>query len=192
MYAAGIAKITVQDYYTEVKLNENKIIFKSGITCTLKDPKCSDYNGGYVFWDSILKDVCGLGKYKVLYENKVHVTKEENKENSQVMYTIELEESIVLLIQKDINTLCRYKLFMTEHPELFFMDIVTNIINKLNKAILPTANIILSTYMNTKFVYREKNDGDLLRHTEIKMRTRTKNKEKRTSKSDIVTGGIGL
>lgn len=52
VYASGVAKIIVQDYDTEVKLNKNKIVLNSNITCTLNDNKCNDYDGGYVFWKS--------------------------------------------------------------------------------------------------------------------------------------------
>lgn len=156
---AGMAEITVQDYYTEVKLGENKIMLKSGAVCTLKDRQCSDYDGGYAFWDAIPEDICGLNRYSSLYEGKVQVTQEEGSSTAQIMYTVEWGERLVSLIQKGIGDLCRYKLIMTEHPELFFIESSSDIANKLNKGDLLVANLNLFTYINTKFVYAEKNMG---------------------------------
>lgn len=159
VYVAGMAEITVQDYYAEVKLGDNKIMLKSGTVCALKDQQCSDYDGGYAFWEAVPEDVCGLNKYSTLYEGKVQVTQEEKKSTSQIMYTIEWGERLVSLIQKGTSDLCGYKLIMTEHPELFFIESNDNISNKFNKATLPIANVNLFTYINTKFVYAEKNMG---------------------------------
>ena len=46
----GYVDIAIEDYYTKVHIETEKIALRSGMTCNLKAESCIDYDGSQFFW----------------------------------------------------------------------------------------------------------------------------------------------
>ncbi|KAL6268194.1 hypothetical protein P5V15_001302 [Pogonomyrmex californicus] len=45
----GSIKITLQDYIADVRINTNRVLFRSGVVCELNATRCADIEGGDSF-----------------------------------------------------------------------------------------------------------------------------------------------
>ena len=70
----------------------------SGVAYVFSDAHCIDEDGGYVFWDVMPEDVCGINKYTRLYEGKMHKIYEPDK--GRTMYSLETEDITFALWKK--------------------------------------------------------------------------------------------
>lgn len=153
VYVAGWVEISLQDYYTPVHLNSNKIILKTGVRCTFSERQCIDYDGAHIFWETIPEDFCGLDKYSVLYEgylNKIH-----DEEEQKVMYSLESDDITFALWKTTELHKCGYIFYATEHPKLFILE-DTHSGELIKKATISATNLDIFAYVNSKFLYIEK------------------------------------
>lgn len=66
-----MVEISLRDYYGNVYLEFNKVRLQLGLSCSLTDTKCVDYDGSHAFWEMPPPDLCGLNKYSVLFDGSV-------------------------------------------------------------------------------------------------------------------------
>lgn len=165
-------KITLEDYYTDVVLDEDAILLRSLRKYPFKDGECMDPDGGSTYWDYVDTPDCLTTQYDVLYEgpaNKTYVLREGKA--SMNIYTVAWGDSLFSLgVLRDISV-CRFNGFQTEHPKLV---IVPKTMKEylFKKRPITSGNSDLFTYMNSKFVYLEKHlsrqmkdmYADLMRH----------------------------
>lgn len=152
--AQGVLKITIQEYFAEVKYENDKVYLKSGLTCTLSDLSCLDLEGGYTFWDYIPSHKCDFQNFGVLYTGKVNKTSEKNSDKHEIVYSLESNGITFALTTTNIEIICGYKIIRTEHPKLFIFETSKNDLMLSNK--ISIENLDLFAYINSKFVYVEK------------------------------------
>lgn len=147
-------KITLQDYTANVKINSNKVILRSGITCRLIEGHCTDFEGGDTYWTSVPPDSCKISTYGVLYQG--YADKMTNYLNGpfQTVYSIATTDTIFALAKRDAYTVCGHTLYHTEHPKLVIFETTPDA--TVFKKETRVANLDIFTYMNSKFVYVEK------------------------------------
>ncbi|KYM97833.1 hypothetical protein ALC62_11472 [Cyphomyrmex costatus] len=63
----GSLKITLQDYTANVRINGNRVLLRSGVSCELSATHCTDIEGGDTYWDPVPVDHCRSSDYGVLY-----------------------------------------------------------------------------------------------------------------------------
>ena len=62
----GVIRIILQEYYTPVNLNTNKIHLRLGVTCSLSESHCVDMEGRQTFWNHLPDDIFNFNKYEIL------------------------------------------------------------------------------------------------------------------------------
>lgn len=146
---------TLQDYVATVRLNTNQVILRSGVTCALGDTHCVDVEGGDTYWKPVpLEGTCAFANYGSLYDGYAEVLTDNTAQQSQVVYSLNSQETVFALTSKGKYTVCGYALIRTEHPKLLIFETTpSNIV--FSKQYRPQ-NLDIFTYMNSKFVYVEK------------------------------------
>lgn len=147
-------KITLQDYIADVKINTNRVLLRSGVTCELSATHCTDIEGGDTYWAAMPTDTCKFTTYGVLYEGYAHRIIDVVHKQQQIVYSITTENTVFALASRDSYSICGYTLFHTEHPKLVIFETSPGI--AVFKKESRIANLDIFTYMNSKFVYVEK------------------------------------
>ena len=124
---------------------------KTGFTCPLSQSSCLDETGGYIYWDTLPKDICQFNKYQLLYDeitNKI-------QDDSKPLFSLTTDEATFVLAQKEQTSLCNYILIRTEHAKLFLFETKPGqIFLQKNKPSVQSMGIF--TYVNSKFIYVER------------------------------------
>lgn len=147
-------KITLQDYTADVKINSNRILLRSGVTCALNTLHCTDIDGGNTYWNPMPTDTCKFSTYGVLYQGLAKKLTDPVNTGSQIVYSITTEGTVFALAKRDAYTVCGYTLQRTEHPKLMVYE--TTPTSGIFKKESSLANLNIFTYMNSKFVYVER------------------------------------
>jgi len=147
-------KITLQDYMADVKINTNKVLLRSGVTCELGAAHCTDMEGGNTYWTPLPDDQCKTSAYEVVYQG--YADKIINSDNQQglTVYSITAITTAFALAQKDMYSICGYALSKTEHPKLVISETTPG--GATFAKSISTNNMDIFTYMNSKFVYVER------------------------------------
>jgi len=148
-------KFTLQDYEATVRLNNNRVILRSGVTCELGATHCVDVEGGDTYWRPVpTEGTCALSNYGVLYEGFAEVLTDTTAQQPQIVYSLNSQETIFALTSKGTYLLCGYTLTRTEHPKLLIFETTPG--NRVFSKQYRPENLDIFTYMNSKFVYVEK------------------------------------
>ena len=99
----GVIKVTLQEYYTPVNLNTNKIHLRSGVTCSLSESHCVDMEGGQTFWNPLPDDICNFNKYEILYAGFANKTYDNSTSNTDILYSLTTQDITFVLTQKAKN-----------------------------------------------------------------------------------------
>ena len=151
----GTATISISDYPASVNLDTNKIHLRGGVSCDFNRGHCSDFDGGQAFWERVPKDMCNFYKYLVLYEGPAEIGNIRQDGTTQVMFSVQTKEITFALVQEAVHRRCGFALIQTEHPKLFVLQGAKGtFFTALRK--IPTREMDLFTYINSKFVYVEK------------------------------------
>lgn len=155
----GTIKITLMDYLASVNLDENKLHLRQGYHCSFNQGYCNDMEGGYTFWERFPKDACNFDRYSVLYEGHAHrglvASFNNNRTESEVIYTVETDENTFAVKQEKIITRCGFQLIQTEHPKLFILEGAKGSFFTSARMVSPKEMDVF-IYVNSKFVYVEK------------------------------------
>ncbi|XP_067209983.1 uncharacterized protein [Linepithema humile] len=147
-------RLTLQDYIADVKINTNKVLLRSGVTCALSVTHCTDIEGGNTYWESVPADTCQFGTYGVLYQGYADKLTDITGKEAQTVYSITTEDTVFALAKREIYTVCGYTVARTEHPKLIIFETEPGIAIFRKESRL--SNLDIFTYMNSKFVYVEK------------------------------------
>ncbi|XP_039308450.1 uncharacterized protein LOC120358389 [Solenopsis invicta] len=147
-------KITLQDYEATVQLNSNRIVLRSGVTCDFKSTQCVDLEGGNTYWDPLPPSQCALSNFGSLYDGFADVLVDDTGKESQVVYSLNSQETTFALTMRGQYTHCGYTLIRTEHPKLLIYE-TTFGSSIFGKEYRPQ-NLDIFAYINSKFLYVEK------------------------------------
>jgi hypothetical protein len=149
-------KISLRSGIAPIRIETNKILLKSGTTCTFSEGNCWSTEDGYTYWQLHPPSPCKFDQYDVLYEGIATRIQEitPNKEPTQPVYALTTRE-INALTKTGEQPLCGYTLLSTEHPKLFLLETARgNTFAPKQKTAVENLNIF--TYVHSKFVYVEK------------------------------------
>ena len=146
--------IRVEDYETPVQLNSGKVILPSGLRCDLSNEFCIDRDGSTVYWDAIKRGECGKNEYTVLYEGTINKTTEKGAE-SKPLYSIDTPDVVFAFSHKGNYDICMHRFIRTEYPKLFIVELKQDEILPFQTTV-SVENLDLMSYVNSKFVYVEK------------------------------------
>jgi len=147
-------KITLQDYIANVRMNTNKVLLRSGVTCELGAAYCTDMEGGNTYWIPLPEDRCKTSTYGVVYQGYADKIKNSDNQSGQIVYSITSITTAFALVQKDTYSICRYTLSNTEHPKLVISETTPG--GATFTKSISVNNLDIFTYMNSKFVYVER------------------------------------
>ena len=151
----GTLKITIQEQKARVDLSNNLIHLRSGKPCTLSDATCMDVEGGHTFWNPIPVSNCKFYKYSILYEGYANKMTDLNHNHVQTVYSLVTDDITFALMIKSAESVCGYTVFRTEHPKLVIFETVKGE-SFAGSYKLAVDNVDLFAYVNSKFVYVEK------------------------------------
>jgi len=148
-------KFTLQDYETTVRLNNNRVILRSGVTCELGVTHCVDVEGGDTYWRSVpTEGTCALSNYSALYDGFAEVLTDSIAQQPQIIYSLNSQDTVFTLTSKGTYLLYGYTLTRTEHSKLVIFE--TSPGNRVFSKQYHSENLDIFTYVNSKFVYVEK------------------------------------
>ena len=148
----GYIKVTLENYYATVDLDNDQVILNTGTRCKLTDESCTDLYGGEVYWDAIPRDNC-KEKYSRLYTGVVDKITDPARPDNPVFA---LEASIVFAFTiQGTTTACSNQLYRTDHPRILIYAGDRPELLEIPEGTAPE-NIDLLAYMNSKFIYVEK------------------------------------
>ena len=147
-------KVTLQDYYTKVTLDENEIHLQNGIKCPFLIGYCMDTINGESTWEQNFPQMCK--QFTILYEGLAEIVTERNKLQNGNQYVVVEEKDKVFAIQLiKKEKLCGVYMWQSEHPRLLVIRKKYAIDFTPFTANSRTQDADLITYVNTKFLYVE-------------------------------------
>ena len=148
-------KITLKDYTVRIHLDKEQIITPSGLRCTLAEGKCTDHDGGTLFWDAYPINSCRYDKYTVIHEGFAKKIQTTENNTTNTIISVESKEITFAFTITASDMICGYLLSKTEHPRLFVLEGKKD---SFFKSVSPikTHDLDLFNYINSKFVYTEK------------------------------------
>lgn len=150
----GTVKITLQDYFANVRLNTNRVQLRSGVVCELRATQCTDIEGGSTFWNPFPTDSCRLYDYSSLFRGYADKIIDKESHPTQTTYSLTSQGTVFALTSVGQYTTCGYTLIRTEHPKLVILETDPAFKALTNPG--RTTSFDLFTYVNSKFVYVEK------------------------------------
>ena len=90
-------KVTLQDYFTKVALDENEIHLRNGIKCPFLNGYCMDTINGESTWDLNYPQMCK--QFNILHEGIAEFVTENNKLQNRHQYVVVEEKAKVFAIQ---------------------------------------------------------------------------------------------
>lgn len=92
---------TLQEYEANVRVNSNKVILRSGVTCDLGATHCVDVEGGNTYWKPIPSgDSCSISNYGSLYDGLAEVLTDTTAQQPQVIYSLNSQDTVFALTSK--------------------------------------------------------------------------------------------
>ena len=146
--------LEVKDYDVSVHLESGKVILPSGVRCDLTNEFCINLDGSTVYWDAIQRENCGNNRYSILYKGPMNKTTEKRREETP-LYSLDTSDVIFAFSHKGVYDICAYKFIRTEHPKLFIVELEEGEDIKFLTTV-PTEDLDILTYVNSKFIYVEK------------------------------------
>lgn len=150
-------KVTLNDYETLLKLEENSVSLRNNLNCQLSKGYCVDSVLGMSVWDINQAVSCSENDISVLYEgiaSFITVKNPSSDTTSRYVVVEQLDHVFALQLQDKVG-LCHQDLFSTEHPRLLVaIERSYGFKFTMNQPRL-TENTNLLSYMNSKFLYVE-------------------------------------
>lgn len=149
--------ITLQDYTALLKLEENLVSLRGGLTCPFLIGSCMDTMNGITTWDVGQVRPCTENDISVLYEGQasfITVTS-PNSEQQTTYVVVEQFEHIFALQLLQRTGICMQEVFTTEHPQLLVVTRKTYGFKFSANQPRLTENANLLSYINSKFMYVE-------------------------------------
>ena len=147
--------VTLRDYPATVDIENNKIHLSGGISCDFNRESCSDFEGGYNFWNRLPNDSCGFDKFVVLFEGPAKKGSVNAHTHFEHLYTVQTSDITFALTREKTMKTCGYDLIQTEHPKLFILE-GTKGSFFTSQTVTSPKEMDMFAYINSKFVYVEK------------------------------------
>ena len=116
----GYVTIKLEERFSAVNLNNNKITLESKTSCAYAEEHCVDMQFGYAFWDMVPTGACEARKYTSLYIGPVMKVIERDNERWP-LYVLEAAGLSVALKDIRLVNVCSYQLIHMDHPKLFIL-----------------------------------------------------------------------
>nr|QMP82321.1 glycoprotein [Coleopteran chu-related virus OKIAV151] len=153
----GFVEIFLDETQVKASTTTNDIHLPSGLRCDLSKEGCTDDDIGEIYWKALSEDTCKPNGHLVLYEGMANVTYTDTKSDfTKSIISVYTDDTLFSLRILKPYSICGLEAFTTEHPKLV-------IIRKsstgfwLTRSKQQTSNYDLFTYMNSKFVFVERN-----------------------------------
>ena len=181
----GIIKITLSDYESQIKLDNNNINLRSGKICSLSIGNCLDVDGGYTFWQVIPTDSCKFNRYGILYEGLANkMSNPDLGGNQQTVYSLSTQGVTFALTAKHYESVCGYQVITTEHPKLVIFE-TSKGTSFATSDMLSVTNLDIFAYVNSKFVYVEKHIREQMKNLYRGVLVQRCNLERQTIKNSL-------
>lgn len=151
----GTIDIRVYDYYAMVEPDLNKIHLHENIQCDYIDAKCTDTDGGEIFWNVLPQGQCEPHMFSVLYtgEGEVFHLVDHGNERSKTYFVESHERTFALSVRKKLR-FCHGDAYLTEHPNLYIIPRLTSgYVFETRHLGSPMLDPMI--YMNAKFIYMD-------------------------------------
>jgi len=80
-----------------VRLNNNRIILRSEVTCELGATHCVDVEGGDTYWRPVSTEgTCALSNYGALYDGFAEVLTDTTAQQQQIVYSLNSQARFLL------------------------------------------------------------------------------------------------
>lgn len=158
----GTVQVKLATYSSKARTDRDEIRLRSQYLCKFSSGYCMDAEEGETVWEMSPEESCSKNKHQVLYEGLAKTVVSKTRENPQekiTTYTVEAGQKIFALRITNPYRKCAFMMFMTEHPKLIIVPRQSHGFYFEKKPVPPGA-LDLLTYMNSKFVYVNKNIGD--------------------------------
>ncbi|XP_047370498.1 uncharacterized protein LOC124957527 [Vespa velutina] len=149
-------KITLRDFYANVKMKANQVHLQIGTVCALDEETCLDSDGSETYWSNIPTDSCGFNEYDVLYDRLATKLIPAESLQGSTLYTVTIKDVTFALTRTSEFILCVYSIVKTEHPKLFILETSPGRTFK-GKMKSSVENLDIFAYVNSKFIYVERN-----------------------------------
>lgn len=131
------ATITLTDYNSYVKLEENVIALRDGLTCPYLKSSCMDANLGMTYWTTNEDNECATSKYNVLYKGKAEkaiIHYDDPSLGTKVIYSVNEDGMVFAMTIVGTASMCLAKAHQTEHSRIIILPMDTY--KKTNKCSL--------------------------------------------------------
>ncbi|EFA11706.2 hypothetical protein TcasGA2_TC001793 [Tribolium castaneum] len=146
-------KITVQDYEANLKLDQDEISLRGGVTCSFLTGYCIDAVIGETVWNPVALPDCD--KYSVIFCGRGHIIRQVNDPQATSYLVVEQGDKVFALSLMKPDAVCGMRVWQTEHPKLLVTETEPELISRNWKQQVTTENIDLTVYINSKFLYME-------------------------------------
>lgn len=150
-------RITLRDFETLIKLDDNDISLPGGVSCSFLKGYCMDSMLGITYWNINQVGECSDADISVLYEGIASFIKVASPDSGIVNEYAVVEQAdyvFALQIHEQIG-LCLMEVHSTEHPRLVVMEKKAYGFKFTRNQKRLTENTNLLSYMNSKFLYVE-------------------------------------
>lgn len=148
-------KISLANYWTAVKINQDQIALRDQTTCILSEGSCLTDVNGHAFWTIMPTTDCKFHQYDVLYEGPATKLISPLPDTPEIFSLTTNDITFALSKRPGGHSLCGYTLVRTEHPKLFILETREGMTFTTKKKIT-VDNLDIFTYVNSKFIYVEK------------------------------------
>ncbi|KAL7304774.1 hypothetical protein TKK_0003003 [Trichogramma kaykai] len=149
----GWITIDMKSYTAKVDMEADKLQLATGASCTASRRHCVSPDGSEAFWSTVEMGECGINKYSIIYDG--YITKIEDVEEENVVYTLSMEDRNFALVRKFEENVCGIVIQHTEHTRLMIIESGGRHAPMRQTEII-AHNIDLFEYTNAKFLYVEK------------------------------------
>lgn len=145
VYATAEVKITLSDFTATHKVNGDRMVTPSGVSCVFSEGYCLDVEMGLLVWDQQNRVDCDRTAYHVLYTgkaSKVTVVEQSSHKSSYVLYSIKSGSFLATLMQQDPVRICGMDMYTTDHSKLIVQE-VTNGVHYFSRDTIPVKDMDL-------------------------------------------------
>lgn len=147
-------------YDAQVSTNTDSIHLRSSVTCGYSKETRSDLELGEVFWHRLDSDSCKSNLHRVLYEGPANIIKPSGKSLSDAIVSVKSDNVLFSLQLVKPYQICNLDSWTTEHPKLVIIRKTGAGFYYRKSLKVDSAGLDMFTYMNSKFVYLERNIGN--------------------------------
>ncbi|CAB0042576.1 unnamed protein product, partial [Trichogramma brassicae] len=149
----GFIVIELKSYSAKVDMEADKLQLSTGAVCQASKRHCVNPDGSEAYWSTIQIGECGLNKYSIIYDG--YITKVEDMEEKNVVYTLATEDRNFALVKSFEENICGILFMHTDLPRLMIIE-SGGAQGPLRQRDVIAHNIDLFAYTNAKFLYVEK------------------------------------